>query len=263
MDRKQLVSVGEATMSSIAISLITFAFVFGGALLGITLRAVLPQNHLEDESKDVVKLGVGLIATMAALVLGLLIASAKSSFDTQNSEVTEASSRIVLLDRVLAHYGPEAKEARDALRSSVVHTLDLVSAKDVPDPSPLKSSASVEVVYDKIQELSSKDDAQRSIQAQASSIAISLLQTRLLITEQRVNSVSLPLLMVLIFWLTIIFIGFGLFAPRNATVVVSLLVSALSVTCAIFLILEMYSPYAGLIQISSAPLRTALTHLGQ
>ncbi|HKN73851.1 MAG TPA: hypothetical protein VJW94_01640 [Candidatus Acidoferrum sp.] len=250
-------------MSSIAISLITFAFVFGGALLGITLRAVLPQEHLRDESKDVVKLGVGLIATMAALVLGLLIASAKSSFDTQNTEVTEASSRIVLLDRVLAHYGPEAKEARDSLRSAVARILDSVSAKDVPDPSQLKSSAGVEVVYDKIQLLSPMDDAQRSIQAQALSIAIGLLQTRWLVTEQRVNSVSLPLLTVLIFWLTIIFISFGLFAPRNATVVVSLLISALSVSGAIFLILEMYSPYRGVIRVSSAPLRAALAHLGQ
>jgi hypothetical protein len=250
-------------MSSIAISLIAFAFVFGGVLLGIALRAVLPQEHLADESKEVVKLGVGLIATMAALVLGLLIASAKSSFDTQNSELTEASSRIVLLDRVLAHYGPEAKEARDALRSAVAGTLDLVSAKDLPDPSQLKSSASTEVVYDKIQALSPKDDAQRAIQAQALSIAVGLLQTRWLISEQRVNSVSLPLLMVLIFWLTIIFISFGLFAPRNVTVVVSLLISALSVSGAIFLILEMYSPYAGVIRVSSAPLRAALTHLGQ
>jgi hypothetical protein len=249
-------------MNSMAISLITFAFVFGGALLGITLRAHLPQNALTDDSKDVVKLGVGLIATMAALVLGLLIASAKSSFGTQDNELTEMSSRIVLLDRVLAHYGPEAREARDLLRSSVVHALDLVSAKDVDDHSQLGSSANGEVLYDKIQGLSPKDDAQRSIQAQAVSITIGLLQTRWLIAEQRGSSVSLPLLVVLIFWLTIIFIGFGLFAPRNATVVVSLLVSALSVSAAILLILEMYTPYEGLIQISSAPLRAALAHLG-
>lgn len=250
-------------MSSIAISLITFALVFGGALLGITLRAVLPQQHLTDESKDVVKLGVGLIATMAALVLGLLIASAKSSLETQNTEVTEASARIVLLDRVLAHYGPEAKEARDTLRSAVAGALDSVSTKDVPDPSQLKSSASGEDVYDKIQALSPKDDKQRSIQVQALSLAIGMLQTRWLISEQRVNSVSLPLLIVLVFWLTIIFISFGLFATRNATVVVSLLISALSVSGAIFLILDMYSPYGGVIRVSSAPLRAALAHLGQ
>ena len=107
---------------------------FGGALLGIALRSILPQNELTDDSRDVVKLGVGLIATMAALVLGLLIASAKSSLDTQNSELTEMSSRIVLVDRVLAHYGPEAKQVRDELHSSVLRSFEWVSSKDPADP---------------------------------------------------------------------------------------------------------------------------------
>ena len=260
---KKALFVGKATMSSIAISLITFGIVFGGAILGIAIRAVLPENHLSDESRDVVKLGVGLIATMAALVLGLLIASAKSSLETQNSELTDVSSRIVLLDRVLAHYGPETKAARDQLHSSVVLALDLVSAREIDDQSRPGSFTNGEAMYDEIQALSPKDDAQRSIQGQALSIATGLLQTHWLIAEQRVNSVSLPLLVVLIFWLSIIFIGFGLFAPRNGTVVVSLFVSALSVSAAIFLILEMYSPYGGLIRVSSAPLRSALAHLGQ
>ncbi len=250
-------------MNSVAISFITLAVVFGGALLGIALRAVLPQNELSDESRDVVKLCVGLIATMAALVLGLLIASAKSSFDTQSAELTEMASKVVLLDRILAHYGPDAKEARDILRTSVVSALDSVSSTDVASASQFGSSANGEVLYDKIQGLSPKDDAQRSIQAQALNIMMGLGQTRWLVAAQRGNSVSEPLLVVLVAWLTIIFISFGLFAPRTVTVVVSLLVSALSVSGAIFLILEMYSPYAGLIHVSGAPMRAALAHLGQ
>jgi hypothetical protein len=248
-------------MSSLEISFITLAVVFGGALLGIALRAVLPQNELSGESREVVKLGVGLIATMAALVLGLLIASAKSSFDTQNAELTEMSSRVVLLDRILAHYGPEAKEARDVLRSSVADSLN--SLKDASVSPQFGSSTNGEILFDKIQGLSPKDDAQRSIHAQALNIMLGLGQTRWLIAAQRGNSVSVPMLVVLVAWLTIIFISFGLFAPRNVTVVVSLLVSALSVSGAIFLILEMYSPYAGLIHVSGAPLRAALAHLGQ
>jgi hypothetical protein len=246
-------------MSSIAISGVTFACVFGGALLGMALRAVLPQNHVTADSRDVVKLGMALVATLAALVLGLLIASAKSSFDMQNVELTEMSSRVVLLDRVLAHYGPEAKEVRIELRSSVVHTLDTLFSKDA---SQLESTKG-EILYDEIQGLSPKTDAQRSVQAQALSTVLALAQTRWLIAEQRVNSVSVPLLTVLIFWLTIIFTSFGLFAPRNATVVVSLLVSALSVSGAVFLILEMYTPYEGLIHVSSDPLRAAFMRLGQ
>jgi hypothetical protein len=246
-------------VSSIAISLITFVFVFGGALFGIVLRAALPQDELNSDSRDAVKLGMGLVASLAALVLGLLTASAKTSFDTQNVELTEMSSRVVLLDRILAHYGPEAQEARSEIRNAVVHTLDTLFTKDASELESTKG----EVLFDRIQGLSPKDDAQRMIKAQALSTVLGLAQTRWLMAEQRVNSVSVPLLTVLIFWLTVIFTSFGLFAPRNVTVVVSLLVSALSVSGAIFLILEMYSPYAGLIHVSSAPLRAALMRLGQ
>jgi hypothetical protein len=227
------------------------------------LRSVLPTDNLNADSKDVVKLGTGLVATMAALVLGLLIASAKSSFDTQSNELTEMSSRIVLLDRVLAHYGPEANDARAILRSSVVRSLEWVSATGASRSSQFEPNNNGEALYDKIQELSPKDDAHRSIQAQALNLIMSLGQTRWLMSEQRTNTVSVSMLVVLIFWLTIIFISFGLYPPRNATVVVSLLVSAISVSGAIFLILEMYSPYEGLIHVSTAPLRAALTHLGQ
>jgi hypothetical protein len=250
-------------VSSLEISFVTLAVVFGGALLGIALRPVLPEEHLNGESREVVKLGMGLIATMAALVLGLLIASAKTSFDTQNAELTDMASKVVLLDRVLAHYGPDAKDARDVIRSSVVNALDSVSSKDNAGLTEFGSSAGGEVLYDKIQALTPKDDVQRSIQSQAMNILLGLGQTRWLVAAQRGNSVSVPMLVVLVAWLTIIFISFGLFAPRNVTVIVNLLVSAVSVSGAIFLILEMYSPYAGLIHVSGAPLRAALAHLGQ
>ena len=251
-------------MSSIIISLIVFACVFGGALLGILLHAVLPQQHLSAESKDIVKLGMGLVGTMAALVLGLLVASAKGSYDAQTADLTQGSANIVLLDRLLAEYGPETKEARALLRNAVVQFVDQIWSKGGARASGLQPPlASAETVYAKIQGLSPKDDAQRSLQSQALSITMDLRKTRWLMYEQETRSVSLPLLVILVLWLTIIFISFGLFAPFNATVVSSLFASALSVSGAIFLILEMYRPYSGLIQISSAPLRFAIAHLGQ
>jgi hypothetical protein len=174
------------------------------------------------------------------------------------------SVNIALLDRVLAHYGPETKEARDLLRDSVLRALDQMWSKDRTSASPVAPpSAGGEILYDKMQRLSPKNDTQRALQGQASSIAMDLGKTRWLMFEQSTISVSLPLLIVLVLWLTVIFISFGIFAPFNATVVVSLLVSALSVSGAIFLILEMYEPYGGLIKISSAPLRAALAQLGQ
>ena len=224
-------------MSPVAVSLITLAFVFGGALLGMWLRVTLPKEHFGGDSRDVVKLEMGLVGTMAALVLGLLIASAKSSYDTQGAELTDMSSKIVLLDRVLAHYGPESKEARDLLHIAVVRILDRMGSKEQSGSSQSDpSSSGSEVLYDKILGLSAQNDAQRSIQAQALNIAISLGQTRWLMYEQRATSISIPLLAVLIFWLTIIFVSFGLFAPPNATVIASLFVTALSVSGAIFLI---------------------------
>ena len=251
-------------MSSITISLIVFACIFGGALLGILLHTSLPQHHLAADSKDIVKLGMGLVGTMSALVLGLLVASAKGSYDAQSTELTQLAANIALLDRGLALYGPETKEERALLRGAVVRILDQMWAEDGTGASSrAPTSAGGEILYEKIQGLSPKNDAQRSLQAQALSITVDIGKTRWLMYEQAITSVSMPLLVVLVLWLTVIFVSFGLFAPSNATVISSLFISALSVSGAIFLILEMYGPYSGLIQISSAPLRAALAHLGQ
>lgn len=247
-------------MSSMTTSWIVFAFVFGGAVVGMFLGALLPEQHLNTSSRDIVRLGMGLVVTMSALVLGLLVASAKSNFDAQNNEVIDLSAKVDVLDRVLAHYGPEAAEARGMLRAMVTRTLDQMWSET---PAASAPSSGGEVFYDKILALAPKNDEQRAFRAQALSIAMTLGQTRWLMYEQSTSSVSKPLLGVLVFWLTIIFISFGLYAPKNPTVVVSLLASALAASGAVYLMLEMYRPYAGLIQVSNAPLRAALAHLGQ
>jgi hypothetical protein len=251
-------------MNSIEIGSITFAFGFGGALLGMAIRSALPQHHMSSESKDAVKVAMALVSTMCAIVLGLLIASAKSAYDTQKNELTDMSSKLILLDRVLAHYGPESKEARAELRNAAVSALDQMWSKgdsSFPQMGPVSSSS--EALYDKVQALSPKDDAQRTIHSEALNLVFAIGQTRWLMYEQKASSGSVPLLMVLIFWLTTLFTSFGLFAPRNATVYATLVVSALSVSLAIFLILELYNPYVGVIRISDTALRTALAHLGQ
>jgi hypothetical protein len=250
-------------MSSVAVSLIVFICVFAGSLLGIYLKTVLPPHHLKKGTRNIVRLGTGLVATMAALVLGLLVASAKSSYDSLSNELTQLSTNVVFLDRVLAHYGPEAHEAREVLRRTVTRIGQKVWPKDGSAPSALEPASAGESVYERIQQLSPKDEAQRAIQAQALSIASGLLQTRWLMYEQSANPIPAPMLIVLVCWLSIIFVSFGLFAPANATVIVSFCVSALAVSSAILLMLEMYKPFVGVIRISSAPLYTALAHLGQ
>lgn len=251
-------------MSSMGISAIVFACVFGGAMFGVFLRAVLPEHHRNPESKDVVKLGMGLVATMCALILGLLVSSAKSYYDTQSSELTEMSSKIVMLDRLLAHYGPETKEIRGMLRTWASDSLDRMwSKQSASSPQSEAPPTEREVLIEKIQELSPKDDKQRALQTQALSLTMDLARMRWLQYMQGANSISMPLLVILVFWLTTIFMSFGLYAPANGTVLTSLFVAALSVSGAILLILEMYAPYKGLIQVSSAPLRYALMQMGK
>lgn len=252
-------------MSAINTSLLVFVCTFGGALLGVYLQRQLPAEHLSSESKDVVKLGMGLVATTLALVLGLLIASAKSFYDTQVAEVTQLASNLVLLDRLLAHYGPETLEVRSVLRTAALKQVELMW----PHDSTGNAYGEIGVqgrdeIIDHIEQLSPKDDQQRSLQTQAVGLALQLAQTRLLLLEQRRVPVPTALLVALMFWLFTLFVSFGLFAPFNITAMSSLLISAAAVSVAIFLILEFYHPYSGgLIQIPEAPLRAALAVLGK
>lgn len=249
-------------MSPIEVSAIIFSSVFAGSLIGMWLRSILPEHHLNAENKDLVKLAAGLIGTMAALLLGLLVASAKSSYDTRSNELTRMAASTILLDRLLAHYGPEAGAIRSTLKIAVARIIDQLWPKNGQE-GELTSQAGGEVIFDRIQDLTPHDEAQRTIQSQAESIAIGLGQTRWLLFEQEETAISTPFLVVVVFWLSMLFLSFGLFAPRNATAVLTLLISAISVAGALFLILELDRPFSGLIQISSAPLRNALQVLGK
>jgi hypothetical protein len=249
-------------VNPVEVSGIIFSCIFGGAMLGMWLRNVLPKHHLDAETKDLVKLGVGLIGTMAALLLGLLVASAKTSHDTRSGELTQMAANTVLLDRTLAHYGPATGEVRSILRTTVARMIDQVWAKNGTDGAP-PGQGSGELLFDKLQALVPRSDAQRTLQSQAESLAINLAQTRLLLFAQSGSSISAPFLVVVVFWLSMLFISFGLFAPRNGTAIVTLLLAAISVAGALFLILELDRPFSGLIQISSAPLRNALSALGK
>jgi hypothetical protein len=253
-------------MSSTTIALISAGCIFGGVLLGMFLRSRLPGHHLSSDSKDTVKLGAGMIATLAALVLGLLVSSAKGTFDTMNAEITLGASKIVLLDRVLANYGPAAKDAREQLQRSVAAGIAVIWPEEkpvVPGMTTFEHAQGMELVQAKLRELVPATDAQRQLLAQAMQISNDLLQSRWLLIEQTTNALPTPFLVMLLFWLTMLHMSFGLFAPRNATVIFVLLVCALSVSGAIFLILEMNHPMSGFIKVSSAPMLKALEHLGQ
>ena len=237
---------------------------FGGALAGLLFRSVLPKEHLSTDTEDVVKLGIALIATMAALVLGLLIASAKSTYDTRRNQLLQVSADILLLDRVLANYGAETKDVRAVLQRSTAAAIEQFWPASGDRPATLdRRASSIEALYSNIQQLAPHSEAQRSMQSQALTMALDLGRTRVLLFEQLDSSIPVPFLVVLVFWLAIIFASFGLFAPRNGTVVAAFFLCALSVSGAVFLILELDQSFKGLLQVSSAPLRAALTQLGQ
>jgi hypothetical protein len=249
-------------VTAASISLIVFACVFGGALLGIALRSVLPEPHRSAESKDIIRAGTGMIATISALVLGLLVASAKQAYDTQKDEVTGQAAKTALLDQMLAHYGPEAAETRRLLREVVAAQVEQLWSQDRAR-LPAEATQAGGMLYDKVQDLNPTTESQRGIKSQAIQLILELGQTRWLMQAQKGSAVSGPLLAVVVFWLTINFVSFGLFAPSNATVLTTLFVCAVSVACAIFLILEMGQPFDGVIRIPDAAMRDVLERLGR
>ena len=253
-------------MSSLTIGFITAGCVFGGVLLGMALQKVLPEHHLDTASKDTVKLGAGMLATLTALVLGLLVSSAKSSFDAMNAGIAQAGAKVLLVDHILADYGPEAKEVREQLRSAVESVIEKVWPEKKSDSGGLRAMESVDAaktLQAKLRELTPKNDLQKSDLGQVSQISTDVLQTRLLLMEGQQTPLPPSFLVLLIFWLTGLFVSFGLFAPRNGTVLAVLLICALSVSSAIFLVLEMNRPLDGFIKASNAPLRKAVELIGK
>ena len=253
-------------MTSATIGVISTACVFSGALIGLRLQRLLPKHHLSKESQDVVKLGAGVIATVTALVLGLLVSSAKSSFDAMNARIIQMSANAIILDRTLAEYGPEAKNAREQLRRSLETTVHKIWPEErtgVSGTEAIERGDAIEAVQTALRQLAPQDDAQRHLLAQASQLAGDASQSRWMLIEEAQNELPNTFLVVLVLWLTILFLSFGLFAPRNPTVVASLFICACTMSTGIFLILEMNRPLDGFIKVSSAPMRKALEYLGR
>ena len=251
-------------MITTVIAAILFVFLVGVTLLGRRVGRYLPEDQLSADSRDAVKLAMGFIATMTAVLLGLLITSAKGNFDTEQSEVMQMAAKVAFLDRVLALYGPEAADARLKLRDAI--------ADGVRRMWPAKRSGPVQsapneqlgdAFYVAIHRLSPHDDAQRALKTQTATLMVELGQLRSLLQAQSIPSVSKPLLIALVSWLVLIFFGFSLVAPANATTTLALVASAFSVACAVFLIVEMDHPFGGLIRIPSEPMINVLNHLAK
>jgi hypothetical protein len=231
----------------------------------MVLRRILPADHLSDDSRDAVKVGAGMISLLAALVLGLLVSSAKGNFDSASAAITHAGADVIVLDRVLARYGAEAGEIRAELRRAVASSIEMLWPDERPTASGLAAferAGPGDRMLERIRGLEPQTEAQRALQAEAQQLTNEILLTRWTQIEQAQVVLPTAFLEILLFWLTMLYASFGLIAPRNATVVAVLFVGALSLATAVFLILEMNNPMGGYIKVSSGPMRKALEHVG-
>ncbi len=253
-------------MHSVNVALVVLACSFGGALCGLAVGARLPSHHLSDDTKRVVDLGMGLVATLSGLVLGLLVSTSNSAFAAADTQVKEMSAKMVQLDHVLARYGPETSAARAQLRRFVEIKINEIWSREVRGHRGLETPAGglLENTLDRLGDLSPSTPAQHALKDRALALATDISQARWLLIEGNAGSVlPTPFLAIVIFWLIVLFFSFGLFAPRNAIAIAALLVCALSVATALFLVLELSRPFGGVIQISSAPARNALANMGR
>lgn len=248
-------------MSPLLTSLIAFACIFGGAFLGICIRHRLPDRHLSGDTRDIVRQGTGLIATLASLVLGLLIASANGKFETESSQVEQLTANIVLLDGILKLYGTETDGIRTSLRREIPVMADRIWQENSSGNRRTKTFEPADLgisLYSEVLKLPPKTEAQRLLQAKALDAITDVGKIRLLLFTTAGGSIPIPFLIVLIGWLTLIFASISLFAESSTRVIVVLFIFSLAATAAIFLILELSQPFTGLMRISDQPLRDAL-----
>jgi hypothetical protein len=236
-------------------------------LAGMYLGPRLPADHVSIEAKDVAKMVLAILGTLTALVLGLLIASAKSSLDGKIEQLKHAAAKTIQLDRALAAYGSETRHLRDKLQQSTEMRLRGLWPGNGASESSVRESLirgnGVEEIQQELLGLTPGDDAQRWFRTTALALTNDIAEARWKGLLKLAGSIQLPFLILLIFWLTAIFASIGVFAPRNAHMLATLAVCALSVSGAVFFIVEMDQPFSGLIQIPRSSVTPALDLLNR
>ncbi|NKK68546.1 DUF4239 domain-containing protein [Rhizobium leguminosarum] len=253
-------------MGSLLVGGLVFVFLSMATSIGLVVRGRLPDHHLNAESKDVIRLATAVVGTLSALTLGLLIASAKSSYDNAEVEMRTAAARVLLLDRVMAQYGPETDKARQLMRELIERRLSRGWTAETTDETSGNAPGEyqdIEAVQTVLRSLLPRGSVQHSLQARALEVSGMMAEAHWLLVESGKEGLPWAFVTVLVCWLSLLFATFGLQAPANLTVLSILLVCALSVAGAIFLVSDMANPYVGLIRVSDAPLQFAIERLGK
>ncbi|WP_439612256.1 hypothetical protein [Reyranella sp.] len=251
--------------SYLLICLFALIAMFGGGLIGLYVARALPSHHLTKESGAVVKLSAAVVASLTSLVLALMLSAANGAYSVNAGIVTKLGSDIIQLDHMLRAYGPEADAARVHLRDYAGRkSEELFPAAPPPSRDSRGTADLLDRLLDSILSLTLPDRRHTALAAQALSITNQIYAERWLLWENPGTTVPAPFLFVLVFWLFLVFVSFGVFAPPNLTVVASLFLSALAVTGAIFLILQLGDPmHHSWLQISGEPLQRALLEIGR
>src|SRR6266403_2837578 len=251
-------------MSHLFIGLISFAAIFGGAIIGLIAANRLPKHHLSADTQSAVTVSVAVIGTLSALVLGLMITAANGSFAARSDEVRELSLQLIRMDRNLRRYGPEADDARMKLRTwAIAKTQELFPEKGQSRPGNHTTIAMLEAVQDAVLVLTPKDERQQYLRTLCLTLSSTMIQARWSLEQRMGHSIPVPFLVLLIFWLAIVFASFGLFAPANPTVIVTLFLCSVAVSGGIYLIEELDNPLSGFIQVPSDSMRKALVEITQ
>ena len=212
-------------MSAVSVALIAFGLILLSIILGVVLRSWLPEADLGGDSKDVIRLATALIGTMSAVVLALLFASTRTSYETTNASVSHLTARLVELDHVLKEYGPEGEALRATLRQDVVAMIDSIWREDANLPTPTAPDV---VVLRKVRQLAPANPQQASLQASSLAAGTDVEKIRLTLLAQPPDSISKPFVTVLVLWLCFIFATFSMSAKANTTLIVVLFVCAFS-----------------------------------
>lgn len=251
-------------MDASTTSLLVAAAVFASSLVGLGLNRLLPEGHLTKETQDVVKLGTGMLSVLASLVLGLLIATAKSAYDTTDTAIRSYAADLILLDETLRDYGDDALPPRRLLRrytETLLHDVWPATGGRPYLQDNRPAGKLMESVREAIRALKPVDAGQKWLEDQALQVNISLLRQRWLLIERGGPSVRPATIAILVSWVCVIFVSFGMNAPRNATLVTAFLLCSLAIGSAIFLILQLDSPFSGVLRLSSQPVETSLAHM--
>ncbi len=243
-------------MDNIQTIIATIFILLGAIHIGRNISVLFPRAHMDGETKDAVKLGLALITTLAAFVLGLLVSSGKSAFENQTTAVSEMVSEAATFDEMLVHYGNGSENVLTDFRSASKRMIlslwdESFETQEFQIKEALKTSN--EKFINDVALLPASDDRSRFFKDSALASATSLIKARFRLATLQHSVIPLPMVMTIVLWLACIFIIFGFCSPGNMTAMVSEYVGAFCATAAIFLIVELDHPFTGLIQISRTP----------